>query len=106
MTLTTGTGPTTRDELIERLAERQYTRRLDVHSQLFIPWHQLDGFRRRLEIDAVLRNDWPLIVAFFADWFDRVPAVVAHPWDVNEVKKFWLDQMTPDPDPSGREEGE
>jgi hypothetical protein len=36
---------------------------------------------------------WAEVVEAVADWFDHVPAVVAHPWDVNELKKAWLEEM-------------
>jgi hypothetical protein len=37
---------------------------------------------------------WPVIVAFVAEWFDRVPAVIAHPYDVEQVKRYWEKEMT------------
>jgi hypothetical protein len=49
---------------------------------------ELDGFEAAIEAVEGLHT-----MEFVAEWLDRVPAVVAHPWDVDQVKEAWEKEM-------------
>jgi hypothetical protein len=61
--------------------------------------HYADGdeVSRRQEIVDTLEAFVAHHVEFVAEWFDRVPARVAHPWDANLLKEAWVEEMAGQP---------
>lgn len=63
------------DELIEQLAERRFGARFGTFSYAELTEHGKEQYR------AMVREDWPLIVAFVRDWLTcEVGSSVSEQW--------------------------